>query len=71
MTNSHKKKLIALNASVWGVGILASFILPMISDSITDGSAAFLRMFLHVFPLFVGMYLSTILMAKSFSALTP
>lgn len=49
MKPTDKKKRIASNAAILIAGILASFILPMIGDSLTEGRSAFLRMLLHVF----------------------
>ena len=54
MTRAEKKKLMATNAAVWVVGILLSFILPMVAESISDGPAGFLRVMAFASPLFIG-----------------
>ena len=41
MTQIEKKNLIAANAGIQSVGMLASFVLPMIGDSLTDGLQTF------------------------------
>ncbi len=63
-----KKKLIASNAAVLVAGILCSFILPMIGDSMTEGRSAFLRMMLHVLPLVVSMFASSAMINKSINS---
>lgn len=70
MKPADKKKLIASNAGILVVGILVSFVLPMIGDSMTEGRSAFLRMILHVFPLIVSMSASTAIINKSIGAST-
>ena len=64
-TKSEKRKLIATNAAIWTAGILASFILPMVTDSMTEGRSAFLRMIAHTFPLFCAMLVSTSVISKA------
>ena len=59
MTSSAQKKLITANAVVWAVATLLSFILPMVTESITDGRANFLKMAVHVGPLVLGLFVST------------
>ncbi len=65
MTKADKKKLIATNAAVWVAGILASFILPMIAESMSDGSAGFLKVMAFAFPLIVAMLASTSVISKA------
>jgi len=50
---------------VWVVGILASFILPMLAESVSDGPAGFLKVMAFAFPLFVAMLVSTGLISKA------
>ena len=65
MTKSDKKKLIATNAAIWVVGILASFILPMVAESMSDGPAGFLKVMAFAFPLMVAMLVSTSVISKA------
>lgn len=67
MTASQKKKLIGTNAGVWAVAILAAFILPLIGESLSSGSAKFLQVLCFAAPLIVGMVISTMLINKSVS----
>ncbi len=65
MTKAEKKKLIATNAAVWVAGILVSFILPMIAESLSDGPAGFLKVMAFVFPLLVAMLASNSVISKA------
>jgi hypothetical protein len=65
MTKSEKEKLIRTNAVIWAVGIIASFVLPMVTESLTDGRGAFLKMMVHVFPLIIAMVASTGVISKA------
>jgi hypothetical protein len=65
MTKSNKQKLIATNAAVLAAGMLASFVLPLIAESVTDGRGTFLRALVHVFPLICAMVFSCSLMGKA------
>ncbi len=65
MTNSEKQKLLAKNAAVWVAGILASFILPMIAESVSDGPAHFLKVMVFAFPLLVALVVSTGVISKA------
>jgi hypothetical protein len=65
MTKSEKKKLIATNAGILVVGMLASFTLPLIMESVTDGRADFLKMIVHVGPLMVAIMVSTAVISKA------
>ena len=62
---ASKTKLVASNAAILTVGMLASFALPLISDSITEGRGHFLRALAHVFPLICAMAFSCALMGKA------
>lgn len=63
MEKQQKQRLVATNAAVLAIGALASFALPMITDSIVDGEGKFLRMLAHVFPLICGIGFSCHLMS--------
>ncbi len=65
MTAAAKKKLITTNAGIWVAGVLASFILPMVAKSLTDGPGNFLQMMAQVFPLIAAMLVSTAVISKS------
>ena len=65
MTRAEKTKLIAKNAAVWVVGILLSFILPMVAESISDGPAGFLKVMAFAFPLFIALLVSTSIISKA------
>ena len=65
MNKSKKNQLIRTNAAIWAGGMLASFILPMIASSLTDGPAGFLNMMTHVFPLIIAMLLSNAAINKA------
>ena len=58
MTNIDKKKLLTRNAAIWAGGILASVVLPFVTDSLSDGPGAFLRLMAHVFPLLAAIWIS-------------
>jgi hypothetical protein len=60
MNSAARTNAVQKNAAVLALGILASFVLPMVGDSMTDGSA-FLRMFLHVAPLVASLFVSTVI----------
>lgn len=59
MTRGEKKRLITTNALIWAVGMVVSFIAPLIVESIVDGRGEFLKMAAHVFPLVIAMQAST------------
>ena len=65
MTSSQKKKLIGTNAGVWAIATLASFILPFIAESLSSGSANFLKVLCFALPLIIGMVMSTVVINKS------
>ncbi|MDA8745455.1 hypothetical protein N9N28_12545 [Rubripirellula amarantea] len=65
MNRAKKSTLIASNAALLTAAMLASFVLPLITDSITEGRANFLRMLAHTFPLFVAIAFSSLLINKA------
>ncbi len=67
MNSARTKKLAAQNAAMLAVAGLASFVLPMITDSLTDGRSNFLRMMAHMIPLLVVIPISSQFVAKAAS----
>ena len=67
MVKSRKQKLIATNAAELAAGMLASFALPLIAESMTDGRGTFLRALVHIFPLICAIAFSCSLMGKAIS----
>lgn len=67
MAKSPKRKLVAINAAVLAAASLASFVLPLITDSLTEGRGKFLHAMVHVFPLICAMAFSCYLMGKAIS----
>ena len=65
MTSMQKKKLIGTNAGIWSIAMLASFVLPFIAESLSDGPAKFLQMICFMAPLITGMLISTVVINKS------
>jgi hypothetical protein len=65
MTSDTTKKIVSINAAIWASATLASVILPFVTDSLTQGRSAFLRIVAHAAPLFVGMYISSISLARA------
>jgi hypothetical protein len=65
MTTDSNKKLVSINALIWTIATLASVILPFVTDSLTDGRSAFLRIFVHAAPLIAGMFISSISVANA------
>lgn len=65
MTKAEKKTLITTNALILAVGMIASFVLPLIIDSVTSGRADFLKMMAHVGPLIIAMQTSTGVISKA------
>ena len=65
MTTSAKKKLIATNAAIWAGATLLSFVLPMVADSVADGTAGFLKMMVHTGPLLLGLLVSSSLISNT------
>ncbi len=65
MTSAQKTKLIGTNAAVWSIAILASFILPLIAESFSTGSAKFLQVLCFALPLIAGMFVTSKVIHKS------
>ena len=65
MKNDARKKMVAINAAVLALAALASFVLPKIAASITDGPAEFLVAMVQVFPMLVAIPISCSLIWKS------
>ncbi|TWU42375.1 hypothetical protein [Novipirellula artificiosorum] len=65
MNKTQKQRVIAINAAVLAAGMLASFVLPLIVESLIDGRGAFLRALTHIFPLVCAMAFSCSLMGKA------
>lgn len=59
------RKLVISNAIALCLATLASFALPLVMESLTDGDAKFLRALSHVFPLFVIIPFSCQLIIKA------
>ncbi len=59
------KKLVSTNSAIWTVATLASVILPFVTDSLTDGRSAFLRVATHAAPLIGGMFLSSVALSRA------
>lgn len=65
MTRAEKKTLIATNAAVWSAAILASFILPLVAESLSDGPAKFLKVICFAFPLITAMMVSSSVISRA------
>tara|TARA_R110002049_G_scaffold72490_1_gene186920 strand:+ start:3112 stop:3378 length:267 start_codon:yes stop_codon:yes gene_type:complete len=65
MNNDSRKKLVATNAAVLALAAFASFTLPKIAESITDGPANFLVAMAQVVPILVAIPVSCSLIGKS------
>ena len=65
MASAQKMKLIGTNAAVWSIAILASFIMPLIAESLSTGSAKFLQVLCFALPLIAGMYISSMVIYRS------
>ena len=65
MSFNLRKKLVAQNAAVLTLAALASYALPKIAQSITDGPAHFLVAMAQVLPIFVAIPISCSLIGKS------
>ncbi|MDX1929460.1 MAG: hypothetical protein SFV81_23235 [Pirellulaceae bacterium] len=70
MTSTEKKKLIATNAGIWAIAILAAFILPFIAESLASGQAKFVQVMCFAFPLIGGMAISSVVISKSIVEVT-
>ena len=58
MSNPEKRKLVAMNAALLAGAGLASFVLPLILQSITDGPAKFLVAAAQVAPILAAIPIS-------------
>ena len=65
MSHIEKRKLVAMNAALLAGAGLASFVLPLILQSITDGPAKFLVAAAQIAPIFVAIPISCSLVGKS------
>ncbi len=65
MTKQAQQQLIIRNAAIIGAETLLSFVLPMISDSITEGRGNWIRAVLHVGPLLAAIQIVTAATSKS------
>jgi ABC-type proline/glycine betaine transport system permease subunit len=70
MESKAKSKLIAVNAFIWAVGMLASFVLPMVVASLADGPANFAKVLAQMLPLIAAMIASTAYLGKAVDAPT-
>lgn len=64
MTRTEQRKALGTNAAIWSVAILASFVLPMIGDSLTE-NRGILRPILHVGPLLTALLTTNAFLSKS------
>lgn len=58
MTAERRKKLVGTNTGLLTIAALASFVLPLILDSILGGRGGFIKAMMHLFPLFAVIPLS-------------
>jgi hypothetical protein len=65
MTKSQQKKLLSTNAGIWAVATLLSFVLPLVTDSLTAGRSGFLRAFVHAFLLIAGMFFANAAISRA------
>ncbi len=65
MSQDARKKLVAINAVVLALAALASFVLPKIAESVTDGAANFLVAMAQVLPILVAIPISCSLIGRS------
>jgi len=65
MNNSTRKKLIATNAAVLAIAALATFALPAIAESLTEGRTKFLVAMAQVAPILCAIPISCGLIGKS------
>ncbi|MEM6778692.1 MAG: hypothetical protein AAF670_13625 [Planctomycetota bacterium] len=71
MTREPRKKLVATNAAVLALAALASFALPHIVASITEGPANFLIAMMQVLPILVAIPVSCSLVGRAIPDSTP
>jgi hypothetical protein len=65
MSNVDKRRVIARNAGVWVIAMLASFILPLIVDSVTQKGDRFFGVLAQMGPLLASLLVSTALLDKA------
>lgn len=65
MTKSEKKKLIGNHAATWSVAILASFILPFVGESMTDGRSHFIKVLMQIMPLMAALWFASVQLNKA------
>ena len=65
MTKHEQRQLLIRNAGIWVAATLLSVVLPMISDSLTEGRGTFLRLMLHVGPLLAAMQVANTVTSKA------
>ena len=65
MTDEQNKKLIGSNAVILTAAALASFVLPMIVESMTEGRGNFIKAMAQMIPLFAVIPLSCRLVAMA------
>lgn len=65
MTPDTARKIVSTNAAIWAAATLASVILPFVTDSLSQGRSAFLHVAAQAAPLIVGMYISSISLARA------
>lgn len=70
MTNSELKKLLMMNAGIWFVVAVSSFVLPFVVDSALEGRGAFLKVLLHIGLLAAGMLFSNAAIRKALGTTT-
>lgn len=65
MTRQQQAQLLVRNAAIWGVATILALLFPFVTDSLTEGRSAFLRTFLPLGLLIVGMQTSNALIRKA------
>lgn len=65
MTAIEKRKLIGMNAAIWAISMLLSFVLPFIAESISSGPAKLFQVICFALPLIAGMWVSSVVISKS------
>lgn len=65
MNHPEKRKLVAMNAALLAAAGLASFVLPLIFQSLTDGPANFLIAAAQVGPILAAIPISCSFIGKS------
>jgi hypothetical protein len=65
MTKPALKRLISINAGIWGLATLASVILPFVADSLSSGEGKFLRLVMQAGPLLAGLWISSAFLGKA------